>query len=71
MNIHKNIPVVNRDKRLVGILSLGDLPITGGRGGPGEALAEISRRGGQHSQMANSAHSLVSVHKHQTIDVIA
>jgi CBS domain-containing protein len=47
----RRIPVVNRDKRLVGILSLGDLAITGGSGSPGEALAEISRPGGQHSQM--------------------
>jgi CBS domain-containing protein len=40
----RRLPVLNRDKRLVGILSLGDLAIDeGARGG-------ISRPGGQHSQ---------------------
>ena len=46
----RRIPVVNRDKQLVGILSLGDLALNGGNGGAGEALAAISQPGGQHSQ---------------------
>jgi CBS domain-containing protein len=46
------LPVVNRDKRLVGILSLGDVatsPITSDVAG--ETLSDISRPGGVHSQM--------------------
>jgi len=46
----RRVPVVNRDKRLVGILSLGDLANQSGNGHAGAALAEISRPGGQHSQ---------------------
>jgi CBS domain-containing protein len=36
------LPVVNRDKRLVGVVSLGDLSLTGKRKAAGEALLEIS-----------------------------
>jgi CBS domain-containing protein len=46
----RRVPVVNREKRLVGILSLGDLANQTGNGHAGAALAEISRPGGQHSQ---------------------
>lgn len=46
----RRIPVVNRDKRLVGILSLGDLALSEGRRETGAALAGISRPGGAHSQ---------------------
>ncbi|MFK0687617.1 CBS domain-containing protein [Mesorhizobium sp. IMUNJ 23033] len=46
----RRIPVLNRDKRLVGIVSLGDLAITDGSGSTGETLAAISRPGGQHTQ---------------------
>jgi CBS domain-containing protein len=46
----RRVPVVNRDKKLVGILSLGDLANQTGNGHAGAALAEISRPGGQHSQ---------------------
>ncbi|APO78432.1 CBS domain-containing protein (plasmid) [Rhizobium etli 8C-3] len=46
----RRIPVVNRDKRLVGILSLGDLATVAEKGAAGAALAGISRHGGQHSQ---------------------
>ncbi|MBB4018613.1 CBS domain-containing protein [Chelatococcus caeni] len=49
----RRIPVVNRDKRLVGILSLGDLAIMQ-QGPAGEALAGISRPGGMHSQTGNA-----------------
>lgn len=49
----RRLPVVNRNKRLVGILALGDLAIEeGAQGGAGEALGGISRPGGQHSQSA-------------------
>lgn len=52
----RRIPVVNRDKRLVGILSLGDLAIAGGNGGTGQTLAAISRPGGSHSQTGGARH---------------
>ena len=45
----RRLPVINRDKRLVGILSLGDLSRTAADHA-GEALANISRPGGQHNQ---------------------
>lgn len=46
----RRLPVVDRNKRLVGILSLGDLANREGNSHTGAALAEISRPGGQHSQ---------------------
>ncbi len=47
----RRLPVVNRSKRLVGILSLGDLAIDEGvQDEAGEALGGISRPGGLHSQ---------------------
>ena len=50
----RRLPVVNRDKRLVGILSLGDLAVSEGPRPAGEALSGISRPGGQHSQTGGS-----------------
>jgi len=47
----RRLPVVNRDKRLVGILSLGDLALEDeAQDEAGEALGQISRPGGSHSQ---------------------
>jgi CBS domain-containing protein len=47
----RRLPVLNRDKRLVGILSLADVVITGGGDDhAGTALRGISRPGGSHSQ---------------------
>jgi CBS domain-containing protein len=51
----RRLPVVNRDKRLVGILSLGDLAVMQGSRPAGDALAEISQPGGQHSQSGGPA----------------
>jgi CBS domain-containing protein len=39
----RRLPVLNRDKRLVGFVSLGDLSLTGKRKAAGEALQEISQ----------------------------
>ena len=50
----RRIPVVNRDKRLVGILSIGDLAISAGS--TGDTLAGISRPGGAHSQTGSAPH---------------
>ena len=50
----RRLPVLSREKRLVGILSLGDLAIDeSAQDEAGEALGGISRPGGQHSQSAD------------------
>jgi CBS domain-containing protein len=46
----RRLPVLNRDKRLVGILSLGDVALVDDPDSTGEALSEISEPGGEHSQ---------------------
>ena len=45
----RRLPVLNREKRLVGIISLGDLSLSDGSSS-GEALSDISQPGGVHSQ---------------------
>ena len=49
----RRLPVVNRAKRLVGILSLGDLALKDGGRPSGITLARISQPGGEHSQSAD------------------
>jgi CBS domain-containing protein len=49
----RRLPVVNRDKRLVGIISLGDLAMNGEAAQAGAALGGISQPGGEHSQTAH------------------
>src|SRR5688500_10919522 len=44
----RRLPVLSREKRLVGIISLGDLALSDGAAS-GEALSEISEPGGVHS----------------------
>jgi CBS domain-containing protein len=47
----RRLPVLSRDKRLVGIVSLSDLATANGLAAPaGEALCDIARPGGEHSQ---------------------
>ncbi len=46
----RRLPVLNHDKRLVGILSLGDIALADGAGNAGNALCGISEPGGKHSQ---------------------
>ena|SRR5689334_5936735 len=46
----RRLPVLNREKRLVGIISLGDLATITGKKTSGEAIAAISRPGGAHDQ---------------------
>lgn len=46
----RRLPVLNSAKRLVGIISLGDLATNGAAVMAGNALNEISQPGGEHSQ---------------------
>ena len=46
----RRLPVVNRDKRLVGIVSLGDAAQETQSARAGEALSGVSRPGGERSQ---------------------
>jgi len=39
----RRLPVIDREKRLVGVVSLGDLALSGKRKAAGEALQEISQ----------------------------
>ena len=39
----RRVPVIDREKRLVGVVSLGDLALSGRRKAAGEALQEISQ----------------------------
>ena len=47
----RRLPVINHAKRLVGILSLGDIATSHDGDGAGEALRGISRPGGKHNQV--------------------
>lgn len=52
----RRLPVVDRDKRLVGIISLGDMARADGSGGPSaEAFCAVSKPGGAHSQANDGA----------------
>jgi CBS domain-containing protein len=47
----RRLPVLNRDKRLVGIIALGDIAKVQASNETGAALGRISRPGGQHAQI--------------------
>jgi CBS domain-containing protein len=47
----RRLPVVSREKRLVGIISLGDLARRAGDTIVGHAVSGISRPGGKHDQV--------------------
>ena len=46
----RRLPVVNRDKRLVGIVALGDVARHEDHHTTGETTAEVSKPGGKHRQ---------------------
>jgi CBS domain-containing protein len=46
----RRLPVVNREKRLVGIVSLGDVALKRGERPAGKAVKGVSKPGGPHSQ---------------------
>jgi CBS domain-containing protein len=46
----RRLPVLSRGKRLVGIVSLSDLAMSGESANAGAALGDIARPGGEHSQ---------------------
>ncbi len=48
----RRLPVLDRDKRLVGIVSISDLAGNGEAARAGEALSDIARPSSQHSQIA-------------------
>lgn len=48
----RRLPVVDRDKRLVGIISVGDIALKQGQKSAGKAVQGISQHGGPHSQSA-------------------
>jgi CBS domain-containing protein len=50
----RRLPVLDHDKRLVGIVSLADIALTDGAGDAGSALCGISEPGGEHSQASDS-----------------
>ena len=45
----RRLPVVSRDKRLVGIVALGDIARSEDHGTTGQATEQFSKRGGKHS----------------------
>jgi CBS domain-containing protein len=49
----RRLPVLNGEKRLVGIVSLGDIALAEGPESAGHALCGISEPGGEHSQSAD------------------
>jgi CBS domain-containing protein len=55
----RRLPVLNHDKRLVGIMSLGDMALTDGPVNAGTALCGISEPGGAHSQSTDGARARV------------
>ena len=50
----RRLPVVDRDKRLVGIVSIGDLAKSDNPDSTGHAVADITAPGGAHSQRPGS-----------------
>ena len=56
----RRLPVLSRAKRLVGIVSLGDIAMVDGPANAGEALCGISEPGGLHSQSLDGGRARAS-----------
>jgi CBS domain-containing protein len=52
----RRLPVVSRDKRLVGIVSLGDIATTEEQDSAGQALSSISESASQHTSTGQRPH---------------
>jgi len=50
----RRLPVVNREKRLVGIVSIGDLAKGDNAASTGQTVADITAPGGEHSQRSGA-----------------
>ena len=46
----RRLPVLSKDKRLVGIISLADIAVAGKHDATGKALEGVTQRGGLHNQ---------------------
>jgi CBS domain-containing protein len=51
----RRLPVIDSNKRLVGIISLGDIALADGPDSAGQAICGISEPGGKHSQSAGTS----------------
>lgn len=51
----RRMPVLNSDKRLVGVVSIGDIAVADGPDNAGAALCGISEPGGMHSQTGDGS----------------
>ena len=51
----RRLPVLNPQRRIVGILSLGDVALASGADPAGSALCDISEPGGAHSQSGDGS----------------
>ena len=51
----RRLPVLNRSKRLVGIISLGNIATAAGPDATGDAIGGVSKPGGPHSQSQGAA----------------
>ena len=52
----RRLPVLSKDKRLIGILSLGDITHSGDTDSAGQALSSITQPGGAHTQSGARPH---------------
>jgi len=55
----RRLPVLNRQKRLVGIISLADIALSGAPDDAATALSGISEPGGEHSQSESGIDKIV------------
>jgi CBS domain-containing protein len=59
----RRLPVLNRDRRLVGVVSIGDIARYHDPEAAGVALSGIDEPGGPHSQMTGSREALSAINR--------